>query len=498
MQGTSHVHHYAERRSSSARGVEDRQLLDLSGSHVASTLKTYFNNSELEEHMRGYAHRCGAVSRLFSVGDSVEGRPLWALEISSRPGIEEAKPSFKYVANMHGDEPSGRQLLLAVAEWLCANHATDERAKRIVEEMHLFLLPTMNPDGFERRQRPNARHVDLNRDFPDPFEHGEAGIVEPSGKEQPETLAIMKWILSRHFVASASLHEGALVANYPWDGTADRGTHYSRAPDDAAFLHLAHVYADAHATMHASHEFKGGVTNGAHWYPLWGGMQDWNYIVGDCLELTLELAPNKWPPPQDLPRLFEENLPAMLALPLTSCFGGVRGFVRERGASGRLLGEGGAPGKGRPLGATIHVSGIDKTMSASSTYGDFYRPLSPGTYNVTAAMAGYATETVTVTIPADGSGEMVEFHLGRAGPEAVTKWNLARKFGPLREATPEPVAFSEAVNARIVQNVVFVMAGLAVLMLLRAAHHRFYARSSSRLAAPGGLHSSPHRRSPLR
>ena len=60
------------------------------------------------------------------------------------------------------------------------------------------------------------------------------------------------------------------------------------------------------------------------------------------------------------------------------------------------------------------------------------------------------------------------------------------------------VAFSEAVNARIVQNVVFVMAGLAVLMLLRAAHHRFYARSSSRLAAPGGLHSSPHRRSPLR
>lgn len=54
-------------------------------------------------------------------------------------------------------------------------------------------------------------------------------------------------------------------------------------------------------------------------------------------------------------------------------WGDCRGFVRERGASGRLLGEGGAPGKGRPLGATIHVFGIDKTMSASSTYGDFYR-----------------------------------------------------------------------------------------------------------------------------
>ncbi len=63
------------------------------------------------------------------------------------------------------------------------------------------------------------------------------------------------------------------MANYPWDGTADKGTHYSMAPDDAAFQHLAHVYADAHAKMHASHEFKGGITNGAHWYPLWGGMQ---------------------------------------------------------------------------------------------------------------------------------------------------------------------------------------------------------------------------------
>lgn len=58
------------------------------------------------------------------------------------------------------------------------------------------------------------------------------------------------------------------------------------------------------------------------------------------------------------------------------------------------------------------------------------------------------------------------------------------------------MAFSEAVNARIVQNVVFVMAGLAVLMLLRAAHHRFYARV--RLAVPGALQTSPHRRSPLR
>lgn len=52
-----------------------------------------------------------------------------------------------------------------------------------------------------------------------------------------------------------------------------------------------------------------------------------------------------------------------------------------------------------------------------------------------------------------------------------------------------------AMGARVVQNLVFVVAGLAVLLLLRAVHHRF----SSRPRPPGlpGLHS-PSRRSPLR
>ena len=43
-----------------------------------------------------------------SIGKSVRRRTLWALEISDKPGSEEAEPNFKYIANMHGDEISGR------------------------------------------------------------------------------------------------------------------------------------------------------------------------------------------------------------------------------------------------------------------------------------------------------------------------------------------------------------------------------------------------------
>lgn len=30
-------------------------------------------------------------------------------------------------------------------------------------------------------------------------------------------------------------------------------------------------------------------------YPIYGGMQDWNYIHFGCFELTLEISDDKWP-----------------------------------------------------------------------------------------------------------------------------------------------------------------------------------------------------------
>ena len=49
-----------------------------------------------------------------------------------------------------------RQLLLALAEWLCANWEEDELAGAVVRGLHLHLLPSMNPDGFALGRRANA------------------------------------------------------------------------------------------------------------------------------------------------------------------------------------------------------------------------------------------------------------------------------------------------------------------------------------------------------
>ena len=70
-----------------------------------------------------------------------------------------------------------------------------------------------------------------------------------------------------------AIWQGAYVANYPWDGTTDKSTRYAACPDDTAFMHMARAYASLHGKMNTSTEFIEGITNGAAWYPLWGGMQ---------------------------------------------------------------------------------------------------------------------------------------------------------------------------------------------------------------------------------
>ena len=53
---------------------------------------------------------------------------------------------------------------------------------------------------------------------------------------------------------------------------------YSEAPDDKMFHYLATTYANNHRVMQrnikceASDNFPSGVTNGAHWYDVPGGL----------------------------------------------------------------------------------------------------------------------------------------------------------------------------------------------------------------------------------
>ncbi|KAJ6774035.1 PROTEASE M14 CARBOXYPEPTIDASE [Salix purpurea] len=272
--------------------------------------KGYMTNSDLEKAVKEFGRRCSNISRIYSIGKSVHGFPLWVIEISDKPGEKEPEPAFKFVGNVHGDEPVGRELLLRLANWICDNYIKDSLARLIVENIHLHILPSMNPDGYFLRRRGNANNIDLNRDFPDQF----FPVNNDINARQPETRAVMNWLREMQFAASASLHGGALVANYPWDGTEDKRRNYYACPDDDTFRFMASIYSHSHHNMSLSKEFPGGITNGALWYPIYGGMQDWNYIHAGCFELTLEISDNKWPNANEIPTLWEYNKMSLLNL----------------------------------------------------------------------------------------------------------------------------------------------------------------------------------------
>jgi murein tripeptide amidase MpaA len=60
------------------------------------------------------------------------------------------EPEFRYVANMHGNEVSGRELLLKLADYLCERVLEgDEDVKSLLTTTRIHLLPSMNPDGWD-------------------------------------------------------------------------------------------------------------------------------------------------------------------------------------------------------------------------------------------------------------------------------------------------------------------------------------------------------------
>ncbi|KAF3859681.1 hypothetical protein F7725_022080, partial [Dissostichus mawsoni] len=180
------------------------------------------------------------ISHLYSIGPSVRSCGCW-LWVSVLTGTPSASPSFKYVANMHGNEVLGRVLLLQLIDDFVRGYRNNEDwSVKLLNSTRIHILPTMNPDGFDE--------------------------------------AVIGWLRMESFVLSANLHGGALVASYPYDNS-----------------------------------------NG-------GGMQDYNYVWAQCLELTLEVSCCKFPPQNQLPALWTDNKKSLLAF-IMQIHLGVKGRV---------------------------------------------------------------------------------------------------------------------------------------------------------------------------
>ncbi|XP_063048770.1 carboxypeptidase M, partial [Engraulis encrasicolus] len=169
----------------------------------------------------------------------------------------------------------------------------------------------------------------------------------------------------------------------------------SVTPDNDVFVHLAKTYSYSHAQMHRGNacsdsNFPHGITNGYQWYALPGrhtpGMQDYNYIWQQCLEITLELSCCKFPPERELPGYWEANRPALLAY-MQQAHLGVKGQVLD--------------GEGTPVqDAVVEVEGRRNLCPfRTGPQGEYYRLLLPGNYTFKVTYPGHDTLVETVAVP---------------------------------------------------------------------------------------------------
>ena len=341
------------------------------------TYNTYI--AMMEEFAANYPEIC----QVFSIGNSVEGRELKFVKISDNVSEDEPEAQFLYTGTMHGDETTGFVMFLRLIDYLTSNYGTDPEVTDLVNNLEIWINPAANPDGTYAggnntvfgATRANANGVNLNRNYADP----EDGPHPDFEVYQAETLAFMALAEANNFVMAANTHGGAEVVNYPWD------TWYHLSADDAWWQFVSHEFADtAQANSPSSYMngFNDGISNGAQWYSIAGGRQDYMNYFHHCREVTLEISDIKLIPENQLNAHWDYTHRSFINYMKQSYFG-VKGMITDSCT-------------GEPIKAKVEV--LNHDMDESHVYsreglGNYHRLLKQGSYDLKYSAEGYFPKT---------------------------------------------------------------------------------------------------------
>jgi Zinc carboxypeptidase len=335
----------------------------------------YHNYQAMTEELRRLADSHSDIAKLTSLGKSSQGRELWMMTISDQVDLDEGEPELLYIANMHGDEVVGRELSIYHIRSLLDNYSVDLRTKQLVNNSKMFIVPSMNPDGFELRQRNSAVNTDLNRNFPDFTSDNR----DTSTGRAIETKAIMDLHAAHHFVAAVNFHGGEVCFNLPWD-TKGNDSPTEKFADDAVLNPMGRAWADSNPTMAANSSFDRGLTYGYEWYEVNGGMQDWAIWYRKSMHATVELSYVKWPDASYLSTAWLENKEAMFSYHERALFGIHLEVVDDHG----------------DLVPNFEVRIESSARTLSYSLGHAHRPTTAGKQKANIIIGGRAVNSITV------------------------------------------------------------------------------------------------------
>lgn len=320
----------------------------------------YHDYSEITTDLSAWHAAYPAITELISIGQSVQGRELWALKITDNPAVEEAEAEVVWIGGHHGDETIGVEVCYYVAKYLLENYGTNTQVTWLVQNREIWVIPMLNPDGYTAGSRYNATGTDLNRNYLCPN-----GSNAGTAFSAPETQAVRDLCLEMNPSTSLQFHAGAVYVNYLWDYT------YDPTPDEPMIITLSNGYGSRSGYP---------VINGADWYIVEGSCQDWCYQARGEISTTIEVSNSKNPAASSIDGIVNQNRAAMLYQARKSGKG-ITGIVTDAET-------------GDPLYATISIPQIGKDVYTDPAVGDYHRMVQQGTYTVTASAEGYQSRTV--------------------------------------------------------------------------------------------------------
>jgi len=168
---------------------------------------------------------------LYSLPDCRDGYKIWVVRITNE-NIAAPKPELLYVGGHHGDEAISIEVPFYLIKWLLENYNTDNNVKHIVDTREIYVIPVLNPYGWENDIRFDGDNEDVNRDYPFGNESNNEALTTVGARAMHE---LMK---SHLFSLGISWHSGDELIYYA-GGTPLHNTPLDESPDDKAYRGIA-------------------------------------------------------------------------------------------------------------------------------------------------------------------------------------------------------------------------------------------------------------------
>ncbi|MGH7506920.1 MAG: M14 family zinc carboxypeptidase, partial [Longimicrobiales bacterium] len=262
-----------------------QQALPRTGAEQAS-FERHTSHDELVAFLHEVQSRTDRML-IRTIATTAEGRAMPLVLLGSPPTASpggaffSGKPLVFITGNVHGGERAGREGTLQLIRELTLGDARD-----LLDAVNVLIVPSLNPDGAERRRRTNTLGYDMNRDF----------IVA----ETPEISAVIEEVLTEWWPdVYVDVHNGGA---YPYNLTYQATLHPAADPELVTFARGPMF--DAVEQHLAAHDMKlywysgprrNDETGEWSWYttPPWARKQHTYGGLHNMITLLFEI-PGRW------------------------------------------------------------------------------------------------------------------------------------------------------------------------------------------------------------